>query len=64
MLCVKECPGNAIAPDITEKVVIGGKVCEWGKLDLIRCALTYDGGLPAINPFMPEFSRKIFKYII
>jgi epoxyqueuosine reductase len=46
MLCVKNCPGNAISSEETVKVVLAGKEVEWGKLDCKACDIAFRGGRP------------------
>ena len=46
MLCVKECPGNAISKEETVKVILAGKEVEWGKLDCKACDIAFRGGKP------------------
>jgi len=46
MLCVKECPGNAISKEETIKVILAGKKVEWGKLDCKACDIAFRGGRP------------------
>ena len=53
MLCVKDCPGNAIHPTETVSANIGGKECEWAKLDQAACSIAYAGGVKEISPFLP-----------
>jgi len=57
MQCVAECPGKAISEDRTVEVVVGGKVCKWGELDVARCAGAYEGAVAETNPFMPDEVR-------
>ncbi len=54
MLCVKNCPGKAISATETVKVNIGGKECEWGKLDTLKCSVAYAGGVKEFSPFFPQ----------
>ncbi len=54
MLCVKNCPGHAISPKETVKVNIGGKECEYAKLDQTACSIAYAGGVKEISPFLPD----------
>lgn len=54
MLCVKNCLGKAISPSETVKVNIGGKICEWGKLDTLKCSVAYAGGVKEFSPFFPQ----------
>ncbi|MCM8785664.1 MAG: hypothetical protein NC899_05445 [Candidatus Omnitrophica bacterium] len=49
MACVKECPGNAINPEETLKVVFpyfGNLEVEWGKFDCKACDIAFRGGRP------------------
>ena len=46
MLCVKNCPGNAISSEEKVKVVLAGKEVEWGKLDCKACDIAFRGGRP------------------
>jgi ferredoxin len=43
MLCVKECPGNAISREETVKVTLAGHDVEWGKIDCSACAVAFTG---------------------
>ncbi len=54
MLCVKNCPGKAISATKTVKVNIGGKICEFGKLNATACSIAYAGGVREISPFLPD----------
>ncbi|MDD2708961.1 MAG: hypothetical protein PHV34_13325 [Verrucomicrobiae bacterium] len=53
MLCVKGCGGKAISPKETVKVNVGGKHCEYGKLDCTACSIAYCGGVREVSPFLP-----------
>ena len=64
MMCVKECAGQAISSDKTVQVSVGGKQCEWGELDCVRCGIVYQGGIPEINPFMPDLFRRLCRYVV
>lgn len=46
MLCVSECPANAINTDETVKVTLAGHDLEWGDIDLEKCRLEFRGGIP------------------
>ena len=54
MACVRECPGQCLSK--TESVVayVGGKKCEWGKLDEWKCYAFYTHGGRYYNPFVPK----------
>ena len=54
MACVRECPGGCISKTESVKVDIGGKICEWGKLDEWKCYAFYTHGGPKYNPFVPR----------
>lgn len=54
MICVKECSAGAISAKETEKVVIAGKTCEWGRFDIKKCSTGYTGGKKETNPFWLE----------
>ena len=55
--CVRECPGGCI-PSIksgkTISVNIGGKLCQWGDIDMWRCYAFYTHGGRYYNPFVPK----------
>ncbi|MFA7186315.1 MAG: hypothetical protein WC082_15550 [Victivallales bacterium] len=54
MLCVKDCAGQAISKTESVKVNIGGKECEWAKLDATACSIAYAGGVREASPFLSE----------
>ncbi|MGI6336742.1 MAG: hypothetical protein ACOXZM_06740 [Eubacteriales bacterium] len=54
MACVRECPGGCISATESIKVNIGGKECEWGKLDEWKCYAFYTHAGPHYNPFVPK----------
>ncbi|NLZ63052.1 MAG: hypothetical protein GX902_04520 [Lentisphaerae bacterium] len=54
MACVRECPGKCLSATESIKVSIGGKVCEWGKLDEWKCYAFYTHGGRKFNPFVPK----------
>ena len=54
MACARECPGGCISKTESIKVTVGGKVCEWGKLDEWKCYAFYTHGGPKFNPFVPK----------
>ena len=54
MACVRECPGGCLSKTESIKVDIGGKVCEWGKLDEWKCYAFYTHGGRKFNPFVPK----------
>jgi hypothetical protein len=64
MMCVNECAGQAISRDKTVRISVGGKPCEWGELDPVRCGIVYQGGIPEINPFMPDLFRRLCRYVV
>jgi len=52
--CVRECPGGCLSRTESVKVAIGGKSCEWGKLDEWKCYAFYTHGGRHHNPFVPK----------
>ena len=54
MACVRECPGGCLSQTESIKVNVGGKVCEWGKLDEWKCYAFYTHGGRKFNPFVPK----------
>jgi hypothetical protein len=54
MACVRECPGNCLSATESIKVNVGGKICEWGKLDEWKCYAFYTHGGRKFNPFVPK----------
>jgi ferredoxin len=55
--CVRECPGGCIPPvnsEAKKTVNIGGKICEWGDIDMWRCYAFYTHGGRHYNPFVPK----------
>ena len=58
MLCVKDCPGNAISKTETIKVKVAGREIEWGKLDEWGCYGYYSGANREMNPFLPPDTFK------
>jgi len=68
MLCVKECPANAISKTETVKVILAGKEVEWGKLDCKACSIYFSGGRP-VKPedddgSLPDYSEPKWGYKI
>ncbi len=64
MLCVQECPANAISDEQTVRVTIAGREVEWGCLDADRCAVVYQAGVPEYSPFIPEHVADFVKKLI
>lgn len=64
MLCVKECPANAISATNTVKVTIAGREFEWGEIDATKCAAVYQAGTPEYSPFMPDDVARVISSII
>ena len=54
MACVRECPGGCLSKTESIKVSVGGKICEWGKLDEWKCYAFYTHGGRKFNPFVPK----------
>lgn len=54
MACTRECPGHCLSSTESIKVNIGGKVCEWGKLDEWKCYAYYTHAGRYFNPFVPK----------
>ena len=54
MACVRECPGGCLSKTESIKVNVGGKICEWGKLDEWKCYAFYTHGGRKFNPFVPK----------
>lgn len=54
MACVRECPGQCISSSESIEVNIGGKICQWGKLDEWKCFAFYTHGGRKFNPFVPK----------
>ncbi|MGN0880261.1 MAG: hypothetical protein ACI4WT_12545 [Oligosphaeraceae bacterium] len=54
MACVRECPGQCLSAKESIRVMVGGKVCEWGKLDEWKCYAFYTHGGRHYNPFVPK----------
>jgi len=54
MACVRECPGHCLSSTESIKVDIGGKLCEWGRLDEWKCYAYYTHGGRYFNPFVPK----------
>jgi len=52
--CVRECPGGCLSATESIKVNVGGKICEWGKLDEWKCYAFYTHGGRKFNPFVPK----------
>ncbi len=45
MLCVKECPTNALKTDQSVKVNLAGHDVEWSDVDLEKCSVGFRGGV-------------------
>lgn len=54
MACVRQCPGGCLSKTESIKVDLGGKICEWGKLDEWKCYAFYTHGGRYYNPFVPK----------
>ena len=54
MACVRECPGQCLSKDESIVTYVGGKKCEWGKLDEWKCYAFYTHGGRHFNPFVPK----------
>lgn len=54
MACARECPGGCVSTTESVKVSVGGKICEWGKLDEWKCYAFYTHGGRKFNPFVPK----------
>lgn len=54
MACVRECPGGCLSKDESIVTYVGGKKCEWGKLDEWKCYAFYTHGGRKFNPFVPK----------
>ena len=55
--CVRECPGGcipAINSGKTISVNLGGKICEWGDIDVWKCFAFYTHAGRYYNPFVPK----------
>lgn len=64
MLCCKNCPGNAIPKDKSQKITINGHEIEHCDLDLARCSNAYSGGIKKHNPFWnPEINLSENEYM-
>ena len=54
MACVNQCPGGCLSKTESIVVNVGGKKCEWGKLDEWKCYAFYTHGGRKFNPFVPK----------
>ena len=54
MACVRECPGQCLSKTESIVVTVGGKKCEWGKLDEWKCYAFYTHAGRKFNPFVPK----------
>ena len=54
MACVRECPGQCLSREESVVAYVGGKKCEWGKLDEWKCYAFYTHGGRYYNPFVPK----------
>ena len=54
MACVRECPGQCLSKEESVVAYVGGKKCEWGKLDEWKCYAFYTHGGRYYNPFVPK----------
>lgn len=52
--CVRECPGGCLSMDESVVAYVGGKKCEWGKLDEWKCYAFYTHAGRYYNPFVPK----------
>lgn len=57
MACVRQCPGSCLSETESVTVYVGGKRCEWAKLDEWKCYAFYTHGGRYYNPFVP---REVF----
>lgn len=61
-VCIKVCPTGAIPEKETKKVVIGGKIFEYAKIDAAKCAIACEGlrelGIPLPeNPTWEDLNK-------
>jgi epoxyqueuosine reductase len=66
-VCINICPVHAISDTRSKKAVIGGRTCEYGETDIIKCQFSTEGlikkshGLKDIpmpeNPTMADFQK-------
>ena len=54
MACVRECPGQCLSKEESVVAYVGGKKCEWGKLDEWKCYAFYTHAGRYYNPFVPK----------
>jgi ferredoxin len=52
--CVRNCPGGCLSRTESVTVSIGGKKCEWGKLDEWKCYAFYVHSGRKYDPFVPK----------
>ena len=52
--CIRECPGGCLSKTERIAVNVGGKICEWAKLDEWKCYAFYTHGGRYYNPFVPK----------
>ena len=52
--CVRVCPGGCLSMDESVVAYVGGKKCEWGKLDEWKCYAFYTHAGRYYNPFVPK----------
>lgn len=54
LLCARDCTGGALSTTETDRVVVAGKVCEWGKFDIAKCTQAYRNPPREHNPFLGD----------
>lgn len=54
LACVRECPGQCLSRDERVVTYVGGKKCEWAKLDEWKCYAFYTHAGRYYNPFVPK----------
>lgn len=54
MLCVQDCPVNAISTDEQVTIEIAGNEIQWGKLDVERCSAGFQCASGEFNPFISD----------
>ena len=64
MLCVKECPGQAISKKQFDEYTVAGKKYAKAKLDEFRCSAIFQSSSPEYNPFGTAETDQVSREII
>lgn len=64
MMCVKECPAQAVSAEKTVEITVAGKEMHWGELDDRKCSAVYQAGTPEYSPFLTDDNAKAIRSLV